>query len=131
MKIMIFGGAGFVASHLVDYCLEQGDEVIVTVRWNEDLSRMEHYKDKVKIEYVEATDISGIVRAINKHRPDTISWLLAQSWVPYSFDNPIYTMQTNAIGTLNLLESVRIIQDIEHPEIEYNPLIKHFFQVGF
>ena len=134
MKIMIFGGAGFVASHLVDLCLEKGDEVIITCRWNEDLSRMKHFEDKVKIEYVEATDITGMIRAINKHRPEVLSWLIAQSWVPYSFDNPIYTMETNAIGTLNLLEAVRIIQSVEqkkHLSIKgpvqkyehYNPLI--------
>lgn len=130
MKIMIFGGAGFVASHLVDYCLKQGDDVICTIRWNEDLSRMKHFKDKVKIEYVEATDITSIIRAINKHRPDVISWLCAQSWVPYSFDNPIYTMQANVIGTTNLLESIRIIKDVENQwfepnkkTIQYNPLI--------
>ncbi|MCH7568453.1 MAG: GDP-mannose 4,6-dehydratase [Nanoarchaeota archaeon] len=136
MKIMIFGGAGFVASHLVDYCLKQGDEVIITCRWNEDLSRMKHFEDKVKIEYVEATDITSIIRAINKHRPEVLSWLIAQSWVPYSFDNPIYTIETNTIGTLNLLEAVRIIQDIDSKnnsqyirmgfdgqDIRYDPLI--------
>ena len=129
MKILITGGAGFVASHLVDYCLEQGDEVAITVRWNEDLTRMQHYKDKVKIYYCELNDLSSLIRAINHFRPDVISHLGAQSWVPYSFDNPIYTMETNAIGTLNVLESVRIIQDIdkEHHDYEtsdkYNPLI--------
>jgi len=113
MKILITGGAGFVASHLVDYCLEQGDEVAITTRWNEDLSRMKHYEDKVKIYNCELTDLSSLIRAINDFRPDVISHLGAQSWVPYSFDNPIYTMETNAIGTLNILEAVRIIQDID------------------
>ena len=110
MKILITGAAGFVASHLVDYCLKQGDEVIGTVRWNEDLRRLN--KD-IEIEYVELTDLSSLIRAINKHRPDVISHLAAQSWVPYSFQTPIYTMEVNAIGTLNVLESVRIIQDLD------------------
>ncbi len=131
MKILITGAAGFVASHLVDYCLEQRDEVVGTVRWNEDLSRL---NPNIKVEYVELTDLSSLIRAINKHRPDVISHLAAQSWVPYSFQNPIYTMQTNAIGTLNILEVVRIIQDVESNSInvertfnqvknKYNPLI--------
>jgi len=134
VKILITGAGGFVASHLVDYCLEQGDEVIGTIRWNEDLSRL---NKRIKVEYVELTDLSSLIRAINKHRPDVISHLAAQSWVPYSFDNPIYTMQVNAIGTLNILEAVRIIQDVEHKSLnkplertgafqlnwKYNPLI--------
>lgn len=132
MKILVVGAGGFVASHLVDYCLKQGDEVIGTIRWNEDLSRLN--KD-IKTEHVELTDLSSLIRAINKHLPDVISHLAAQSFVPYSFENPIYTMQTNAIGTLNVLEAVRLIQDIdikhiaEHvigsqkPWDKYNPLI--------
>lgn len=131
MKILITGAGGFVASHLIDLCLEKGDEVIGTVRWNEDLSRMTAYKDKIQIEYCELTDLSSLIRGINKHRPDVISHLAAQSWVPYSFDNPIYTMEANAIGTLNILEAVRIIKDIEKTAFdnedmnwqEYNPLI--------
>ncbi|MCH7534189.1 MAG: GDP-mannose 4,6-dehydratase [Bacteroidetes bacterium] len=134
MKILITGAGGFVASHLIDYCLEQGDEVIGTIRWNEDLSRIKHVKDKITLEYVELTDLSSLIRCINKHRPDVISHLAAQSWVPYSFDNPIYTIETNTIGTLNLLEAVRIIQDVDDfryltvaPKEEnrqtYNPLI--------
>ena len=138
MKVMVTGGSGFVASHLVDHCLKQGDEVAVTIRWNEDLSRMEPYKDKVKIYHCELTDLSSIIRAINDFRPDVISHLGAQSWVPYSFENPIYTMDVNAIGTLNILEAVRIIQDIDKKNavqyailyspaerilIKYNPLI--------
>lgn len=130
MKILITGAAGFVASHLVDYCLEQGDEVVGTVRWNEDLSRL---NPNIKIEYCELTDLSSLIRAINKHRPDVISHLAAQSWVPYSFQSPIYTMEANAIGTLNILEAVRIIQDIDSKHSRfykhilnyeiYNPLI--------
>jgi len=127
MKILITGGSGFVASHLVKHCLEKGDEIITSVRWNEDLSRMKPYKDKVKIEYIELTDLSSLIRCIDKHRPDVISHLAAQSWVPYSFDNPIYTMKTNIESTLNVLEAVRIIQDIEDRHVEtdykYNPLI--------
>jgi len=119
MKILITGGSGFVASYLAQYCLEQGDEVIVTVRWNEDLSRLEPFKDKIIIEHVELTDLSALIRCINKHRPDVISHLAAQSFVPYSFENPIYTMQANVIGTTNLLEAVRIIQElVKHRDTE-------------
>ena len=131
MKILITGAAGFVASHLVDHALAKGEEVVGTVRWNEDLSRL---NPNIKVEYCELEDITSLIRAINKHRPDVISHLAAQSWVPYSFNNPVYTMNTNAIGTLNVLEAVRIIQDLDSTNADkylesgttytkYNPLI--------
>lgn len=138
MKILITGGSGFVASYLVKLCLDKGDEVIVTVRWNEDLSRMEEYKDKITIEHAELTDLPSLIRVINKHRPDVISHLAAQSWPPYSMDCPVYTIETNTIGTLNILEAVRIIQDVDKKNAQqygdiykpqervyahYNPLI--------
>ena len=136
MKILITGGAGFVASYLISECLRNGDEIIATIRWNEDLSRLDKFKTalNLKIENVELTDLSSIIRVINKHRPDVISHLAAQSWVPYSMDNPIYTMKNNIESTLNVLEAVRIIQDIEYRPLiwkdlqsqyggKYNPLI--------
>jgi GDPmannose 4,6-dehydratase len=122
-KILITGAAGFVASYLVDHCLKEGDEVIGTVRWNEDLSRL---NPKIEVEQMELTDLSAVTRVINKHRPDVIAHLAAQSWVPYSFQNPIYTIESNTIGTLNILEAVRLIQDIQRDcecSKEYNPLI--------
>lgn|SRR3990167_5438957 len=121
MKVMVFGAGGFVASHLIDYCLEQQDDVIGTIRWNEDLSRMKSFKDKIKLEYLEAVDLSSVIRAIAKNKPDVLSVLYAQSWVPYSFDNPIYTLETNITGTLNILEAIRIIK--EFVDKDYNPLI--------
>lgn len=123
VKYLITGASGFVASHLIDLLLKEGHEVVGTIRWNEDLSRL---NKNIKTEYVELTDLSSMIRCINKHRPNVISHLAAQSWVPYSFDNPIFTIESNTIGTLNVLEAVRCIQDIEERDNwfdKYNPLI--------
>lgn len=118
---MVTGGAGFVASHLADYCLEKGDDVIITCRWNEDLHRMQHFKDKVKIEHMELTDLSSIIRVLADNKPEVISHLAAQSFIPYSFQNPIYTINVNTIGTLNILEAIRIIKD--YIDKDYDPLV--------
>lgn len=137
MKIMITGGAGFVASYLIKECLKNGDEVIVTVRWNEDLHRIKEFKDKIKIEYVELTDLSSVINAIAKHKPEVISHLAAQSWVPYSMDNPIYTMKTNIESTLNVMLAIKMLKEVslgliagiqefyenDLSEFTYNPLI--------
>ena len=136
MKILITGGAGFVASYLIEECLKNGDKVVVTGRWNEALDRIDKLKDKITFEDVRLTDLSSVIRCINKHRPDVISHLAAESWVTSSMNNPIAVMKDNVEMTLNVLEAVRVIRDIQNevstcygnkimPEmlLEYNPLI--------
>ena len=118
MKILITGASGFVASHLVTHCLKEGDEVIGTIRWNEDLTRLN--KD-IKIEYVELTDLSSLIRVIADNKPNIISHLAAQSFVNDSFTNPIVTIETNTIGTVNLFEAIRIVKD--YIDYNYNPII--------
>ncbi len=49
MKFLLTGGGGFVASHFIDLLLKKKEDVIISYRWNEDLSRIQHCKDKIKI----------------------------------------------------------------------------------
>src|SRR3990167_11527944 len=119
VKNLIIGVGGFVASHLVDLLNSKNEEVIGTVRWNEDLSRTKN-KNIKKIP-ADLLDLSSLIRVIADNKPDKIFHLAAQSFVNDSFSNPIITVQTNTIGTLNLLEAVRLIQ--EYIDKEYNPLI--------
>lgn len=121
VKILIIGGGGFVASHLIEHCLNEGDQVSVTIRWYEDLHRLGKFQDKVKAYYADLNDFSSLVRAIAEDKPEVISLLGAQSWVPFSFNNPLVTLETNIIGSVNLFEAIRIIKDYIHKE--YNPLI--------
>jgi len=111
MKSCITGVSGFVASHLATYLLEQGETVIGTFRWNEDLSRIEHLKDKVVMVPMDLLDLPSCIRCIEEHRPDYIYHLAAQSYVPDSYIYPVQTIMTNTIGTLNLLEAVREERD--------------------
>ena len=120
-KYLIMGAGGFVASYLIPLLLENNEEVYGMVRWNEDLSRMEKYKDKIEIIYADQLDLSSLIRGIMKCKPDVISFLSAQSWVSYSFDVPINTIETNGIGCVNLFEAIRIIRD--YIDKNYNPLV--------
>lgn len=120
-KWMVVGAGGFVASHLIDYLLEMNEQVVGTIRWNEDLSRIEHSKDKIKLVSADLLDLSSLIRAIVDNKPDVISLLAAQSFVNDSFTNPIITVQTNGIGTVNLFEAVRIIKD--YIDKSYDPII--------
>jgi len=68
----------------------------------------EHVGKDLKLTYGDMNDMSSLIHVLQKSQPDEIYNLAAQSHVRISFDQPIYTAQTNAIGTLNLLESMRL-----------------------
>ena len=108
-KNLITGIGGFVASHLAELLLSKGEEVIGTYRWTEDLSRIEHIKDKITMIPMDLNDLSSCIKAMKK-KPDYIFHLAAQSYVGDSYSNPHITIETNTLGTLNLLEAVRIGQ---------------------
>ena len=73
------------------------------------------------LEYADMLDMSSLVRVMQKSQPDEIYNLAAQSHVRISFDQPIYTSQVTGIGTLNLLEAVRLIKD---PTQKYIKLVR-------
>ncbi len=113
---LITGIGGFVASHMADYLLEKDSKVIGTSRWTEDLSRVEHIKDKFIMAPMDLLDLGSCLTCLKTYRPQYIYHLAAQSYVPDSFIYPVITIQTNTIGTLNLLEAVRLIEG-------YDPVI--------
>jgi GDP-mannose 4,6-dehydratase len=110
-KSLITGINGFVASHLADYLLEQGEEVYGTARWTEDNSNIKHIKDKITIIPMDLNDLSSCIKCIEQVKPNYIFHLAAQSDPRESFSLPIETIRTNTLGTLNLLEAIRIVRD--------------------
>jgi GDPmannose 4,6-dehydratase len=70
-------------------------------------SRIEFVRENLHVSYGDLLDISGLDRLLNKIQPDEIYNLAAQSHVRISFDIPEFTVQTNALGALNLLEAYR------------------------
>jgi len=114
-KAIITGISGQDGSYLAELLLDKGYEVVGIVRRSsvpENQSyRINHlYGDSnLKLEYGDLTDLSSLIRIIQEFKPDEIYNLAAQSHVKISFDNPIYTCESNAIGTLNLLESIRLV----------------------
>lgn len=129
MKILVTGANGMVASTLIDLLLERGHEVVGTLRWQEDTSNINHIKDKIKLVNLNLNDLSNCIKVIEENKPDAISHLAAESWVNDSFDHPIESVQVNGIGTLNLLEAIRIVRDYEFKDdavpngCEYDPII--------
>lgn len=121
MKLLITGGGGMVASYLAEYALEQGDDVVVTTRWTEDMSRIKHIQDKITNVSMDLNDFVSILRTLVDHKPDVISHLAAQSYVGDGFTNPLVTIQTNMIGSVNLFEAIRFIK--EYMDKSYDPII--------
>jgi GDPmannose 4,6-dehydratase len=112
-KAIITGINGQDGSYLSELLLEKGYEVHGTLKRNSvsenQTSRLNNVYEKITLHYADVTDLSSMISVIKKVLPDEIYNLAAQSHVRISFDQPIYTSQVTGIGTLNLLDAVRII----------------------
>ena len=67
-------------------------------------------KNKIKHYKVDIRNLKLLKNIINKHQPDFVFHLAAQSLVKKSYSDPVYTLETNTIGTLNILESLRSLK---------------------
>jgi len=114
MKALITGINGQDGSYLSEFLLEKGYEVYGILKRNSvsenQTYRLNEVYSELKLFYGDMTDLSSLIRVIEEVRPDEIYNLAAQSHVRISFDQPIYTANTTGIGTLNLLESVKLIK---------------------
>ena len=114
-KALITGITGQDGSYLTEFLLKKGYEVYGIIRRSSSFhtGRIDHlYKDphkqpSLKLVYGDLTDGSNLSAVINEINPDEVYNLGAQSHVRVSFDMPIYTADTDALGTLRLLEAVR------------------------
>lgn len=118
---LITGITGQDGSYLAEFLIDKGYEVHGIIRrsssfnteriehlYIEELIRDLHSKRKITLHYGDMTDTSNLIRLINLTAPNEIYNLAAQSHVKVSFDLPEYTAKTDALGTLSLLEAVRI-----------------------
>ena len=110
-KAFITGIGGQDGSYLAEYLLELGYEVHGIVRRNsspenQDL-RLFNIEKKIHTYYGDLLDQGGLERLLDKIQPNEIYNIAAQSHVRISFDIPQFTVQTNAIGVLNILEAYR------------------------
>ena len=110
-KALITGITGQDGSYLAEHLLSLGYEVHGLIRRNSitenQQSRLDPIAKHIQNEYGDVSDVSTIDRVMMRVRPDEVYNLAAQSHVRISFDIPQYTVQTNALGALNVLESFR------------------------
>jgi len=120
-KILITGITGFVGSHLADYILANFPEVQILglVRWRSPKDNVKHILDKIDLCYGELLDLPSLEVILEKHKPDVVFHLAAQSYVDFSFLAPISTLETNIVGTCNLLEAIKRLK----LSSGYNPIV--------
>ena len=111
---LITGITGQDGSHLADFLLNKGYKIIGVKRRSSSFntSRIEHiYNNKNFIPYYgDLTDSSNLLRIIQSTKPNEIYNLAAQSHVHTSFETPEYTANADALGTLRILEAIRILK---------------------
>jgi GDPmannose 4,6-dehydratase len=121
-RALITGINGQDGSYLAEFLIEKGYQVFGTIKRNSvsenQTSRLNSIYDVIKgnLIYADLLDVPSLIHALKVSDPHEVYNLAAQSHVRISFDQPIYTAQSTGLGTLNLLESIRI----------HNPKIKMY-----
>lgn len=123
---LITGVTGQVGSQLADFLLSETNWVIYGMqRWSEPLDNIDHLvnrinsNDRIFISYADLNDYPSLTRLFVTIKPDFIFHLAAQSFPKTSFNSPIETLQTNIIGTANILEIIRQLKETSN----YDPVV--------
>lgn len=123
---LITGITGQVGSQMADYLLENTTfDIVGMMRWQESMENMYHLnnrinkKDRITIYYADLNDYSSLTKMLVDTIPDYIFHLAAQSFPKTSFNIPIETLQTNIIGTANLLENIKHLKE----KSDFNPVV--------
>jgi GDPmannose 4,6-dehydratase len=114
MKALITGITGQDGSYLAELLLEKGYEVHGIVRRSSLINthRIDHIYDRINLHYGDMTDAGNLISLIQKIQPDEVYNLAAMSHVKVSFEMPEYVGEVDALGTLRLLEAIRLL---DHP----------------
>ncbi len=107
MKILVTGGAGFIASHVVDAYVEFGHEVVIVD--NLSTGNLKNLNPKAKFIEADITDKDKIQAIIKSERPEVINHHAAHIQVGYSVKNPQFDAENNIIGLLNIMEAAKEI----------------------
>jgi len=108
---LITGITGQDGSYLAEVLLEKGYEVIGVVRRSStvNFSRIHHIQDRVTLVSGDLLDQGSLINVLQDHQPNEIYNLAAQSFVPTSWEQPVFTGEVTALGVTRMLEAVRAV----------------------
>ncbi|UCE75066.1 MAG: GDP-mannose 4,6-dehydratase [Methanomassiliicoccales archaeon] len=109
-RALITGITGFVGSHLAEFLLAKGLKVYGIKRWRSKTDNINHLTEQLNLIEADMRDGHSLVEALKEAEPNYIFHLAAQSFVPMSWRAPSDTMETNAVGTIHLLEAIRKLE---------------------
>lgn len=114
-RVLVTGGDGFVASHLVSALQRRGAVVVVTVRHQRPIRTLDLIRDPAEsalpnpdIEHCDLLDFDALRRVCDRHQIDTVFHLAASAIVSDAANSPVSTIENNVRGTLSILEVARI-----------------------
>ncbi len=110
-RALITGITGQDGSYLAELLLDKGYEVIGMVRRSSTVNfeRIAHLQDRITFASGDLLDELSLVNIVQEHRPDEVYNLAAQSFVQTSWDQPVLTGQTTAIGVTRILDAIRLV----------------------
>lgn len=108
-KVLVTGCTGMVGSVMCDYLLGKA-EIVGLKRWRSPMDNVTQLVGKIKFYDGDLKDLSSMITLMRQEKPDLVYHFAAQSYVPVSFTMPHETFYDNILGTLNLLEAVRITE---------------------
>ena len=141
-NVLITGADGFIGSHLAESLLNDGAKVSVYVQEKSNVSpiqcrlkNIEHLRDKF-VDIIPGNIASmDSINLIQKNKPEVLFHLAAKAFVDFSFNHPYEVMQTNVMGTLNVLEATRLNDSIKrvvctsssevYGTAQYSPMDEH------
>lgn len=107
MAHLVTGSEGFIGSFLVEHLLEQGRDVVCTYHNTSQLWRLDGVGDRVRMEPMDVRDGEAVDDVMARHRPDAVYHLAAKSLPALSWDHPVLSLETNVLGTVNVIEALR------------------------
>jgi GDPmannose 4,6-dehydratase len=116
-RALVTGVTGQDGSYLAEFLLEQGYQVIGMLRRSSTVNfeRINHIQDRITLVQGDLLDQISLIDAVREHRPTEIYNLAAQSFVPTSWSQPVFTGEATALGVTRLLDAIRTVD----PDIRF------------